>query len=111
MTEFISPTQAQIAIITSSVLLIIGGGIWGFHQRGIRGLIFILPGLLIVPFWQLHLWLTRYNPQGQSLGLASLKVLLGEILLFSILGIAMSWIFSFVLRIPTGNSPRKANGG
>jgi|GEM_PF-3155839 len=110
MNELISPAQANSAVIAISVLLIaIGGGI-GFARRGARGLIACIPGLLIVPLWQLHLWLTRYDASSKTLGLTSLKVLLLEFVLFAILGMAMGWFFSFVWRTQLGNSSRRANG-
>ena len=115
MTELISPAQANSAVIVLSVLLIVIGGGIGFARRGARGLIACVPGLLIVPLWQLHLWLTRYNASSKTLGLISLKVLLAELVLFAILGIAMGWFFSFVLRdrsrlVSTENLPRQTNG-
>ena len=115
MTELISPAQANsVVLILSILLMMIGGGI-GFVRRGARGLLACIPGLLIVPLWQLHLWLTRYDAPSQKLGLTSLKVLLIEFLLFAVLGMAMSWFFSFALRdrsrlVSTENLPRQANG-
>lgn len=111
MTELITSAQANYVILILSVLLImIGGGI-GFPRRGARGLIACIPGLLIAPLWQLHLWLTRYEASSKTLGLTSLKVLLAELMLFAILGMAMGWFFSFVWRDrSTENLPRQANG-
>lgn len=111
MTELISPAQAQIAVIAIGILLIWGGGAWGFWRFGIRGLAFAVPGLLVAPLWQMHLWLTRYNPQNGALGLINLKVLLGEFLIFVILGMALSWILSCVWRVPSGNTARETDGG
>lgn len=111
MTELISPAQANSAVYSISILLIVIGGGLGFARRGARGLIASIPGLLIVPLWQLHLWLTRYNPSSQTLGLTSLKVLLMELVLFAILGLAMGWFFSFVWRARSvGNSSRQTSG-
>jgi len=114
MTELISPAQANSAVIAISILLIVIGGGIGFARCGARGLIACIPGLLIVPLWQLHLWLTRYDASSKTLGLTSLKVLLMEFVLFAILGIAVGWFFSFALRAPRlvsqGNSSRQANG-
>ena len=110
MTELISPAQANVAVIIISILLIVIGGAIGFVRIGQRGLVACLPGILLLPLWQLHLWLTRYNPQTNVLGLSSVKVLLAEFVLFAILGMALGWIISFALRTPTGNSSRRANG-
>jgi hypothetical protein len=110
MTELISPAQANSAVLILSVLLIVIGGGFGFARRGARGLIACVPGLLIAPVWQLHLWLTRYDASSQTLGLTSLKVLLIEFVLFAILGMAMGWFFSFVWRTQKGNSSRQTSG-
>jgi len=111
MTELISPAQANSAVYIIGILLIVIGGGFGFARRGVRGLLACIPGLLIVPFWQLHLWLTRYNPSSKTVGLTSLKVLLVEFVLFAILGMAMGWFFSFVWRARSaGNSSRQTSG-
>jgi hypothetical protein len=110
MTELISPTQANSAVLILGILLIVIGGGFGFARCGARGLVASIPGLLIAPLWQLHLWLTRYDAPSKTLGLTSLKVLLIEFVLFAILGIAMGWFFSFALRARQGNSSRRASG-
>lgn len=111
MTELISPAQANSAVIAISILLMVIGGGFGFARRGARGLMACIPGLLVVPLWQLHLWLTRYDASSKTLGLTSLKVLLIELVLFAILGIAMGWFFSYVWRDrSTENLPRRASG-
>ena len=110
MTELISPTQANVAIFIISILLVLIGGVCGYRRYEIRGFALCLPGVLVMPLWQVHLWLTRYDSHTNVLGLTSVKVLLGEFLLFAILGMVIGWFFSFALRAPTGNSSRQANG-
>lgn len=110
MTELISLWQADAAIFFISISLVLAGAAWGLWRYKLRGLAFCAPGLLIAPLWQLHLWLTAYNPATKTLGLSSLKVVLSEFVLFAIIGMAVGWFFSFVCRAPSGNSSRQTSG-
>ena len=70
------------------------GAIAGYRALGPRGLIAAVPGLLIFPLWQLHKYLTRFDPATGYFGLDKVKVLLGEVVLFTVLGAVLGWAWA-----------------
>ncbi len=72
-----------------------------------------LPGILVFPLWQLHKYVTRFDPQTGYFGLDKVKVLLGEVVLFIALGAVMGWLWnkiSFTAETQRrGEEPEKDN--
>lgn len=98
MQELISPEQSEKLILVAWLLLTLAGAGWGWRTVGTRGLIAALPGLLIYPLWQVHKWITRYDPQTGYFGLQSVKVLLVELVVFVVLGAALGWMWKALVR-------------
>lgn len=97
MKELISPSQSEVIVAIGTLAAIVIGAIWGWKQRGARGAIVAgLCGALIEPLWQGHKWLTRYDAQSGYFGLQSVWVLVGEVVLFVVLGVAIGMMWSKV---------------
>lgn len=94
MQELISPAQSEKLVIVAALALLLYGAVAGYRALGTRGLIGALPGLLIYPLWQMHKYLTRFDPQTGYFGLDKVKVLLGEAVLFIVLGAVLGWMWS-----------------
>jgi hypothetical protein len=93
MHELISPQQSETAVLIASVILAVGGAIWGSRVRGSRGLPAGLVGPLVFGLWQFHKWITRYDPQSGYFGLDKVWVLLLEVALFVALGAAVGIVW------------------
>jgi F0F1-type ATP synthase assembly protein I len=91
MQELISPAQSEKLVLCGALLLALWGAVAGYRALGAKGLLAALPGLLVLPLWQLHKYLTRFDPQTGYFGLDKVKVLLGEVVLFVALGAALGW--------------------
>ena len=86
MKELISPSQSETVILIASVLLALGGAIWGYRVLDKRGLWAGLGGVLVYVLWLAHKYLTRYDAQSGYFGLDKVSVLLGEVVAFVVLG-------------------------
>ena len=102
MQELISPAQSEKLVIIGALLLALWGAVAGFRALGARGLIGAVPGALVFPLWQLHKYVTRFDPATGYFGLDKVKVLLGEVVLFIALGAALGWTWS---KISKGKTP------
>ena len=102
MQELISPAQSEKLVLVCALLLALWGAVAGFRALGPRGLVGALPGALIYPLWQMHKYLTRFDPTTGYFGLDKVKVLLGEVVLFVVLGVALGWAWS---KISNGKTP------
>lgn len=94
MQELISPAQSEKLVFIGALLLALWGAGAGYRALGVKGLIGLVPGLLVWPLWQLHKYVTRYDPQTGYFGLDKVKVLLGEAMLFIIIGVVLGWMWS-----------------
>ena len=89
MQELISPQQSENLVLGTSLLLLVGGALWGWRSLGARGALAGVLGPLVFGLWQFHKWITRYDPQTGYFGLDKVKVLLLEVVLFVALGAAL----------------------
>ena len=94
MQELISPAQSEKLVLIGALLLALWGAVSGYRALGAKGLLGALPGVLVWPLWQLHKYLTRFDPQTGYFGLDKVKVLLGEALLFVVLGALLGWMWN-----------------
>ena len=94
MQELISPAQSEKLVLLGALLLALWGALAGWRAIGAKGLIGALPGILVLPLWQLHKYLTRFDPQIGYFGLDKVNVLLGEVVLFVALGAALGWMWN-----------------
>lgn len=98
MQELISPAQSEKLVLIGALLLALWGAIAAYRAVGSRGLVGAIPGALVYPLWQLHKYVTRFEPgigsQPSYFGLDKVKVLLGEVVLFVVLGAALGWMWS-----------------
>jgi hypothetical protein len=98
MQELISPQQSDTIVLVATLLFAVIGGVWGWRAVGTRGLVGAVPGVLILPLWMFHKWITRYDPQSGYFGLDKVKVLLLEVALFVVLGVVMGWVWNTISR-------------
>lgn len=94
MQELISPAQSEKLVLIGALLLALWGAWAGYRALGTKGLMGALPGVLVLPLWQLHKYLTRFDPQTGYFGLDKVKVLMGEAVLFIVLGAVMGWTWN-----------------
>lgn len=94
MGELVSPELSEKLVLVFSVLLTLWGGITGWRSLGLKGLWLAVVGPLALGMWRVHVYLTRYDPQTQTLGLDQVKVVLLEFLMFVALGVALGWIWA-----------------
>jgi hypothetical protein len=94
MQELISPAQSEKLVLLGALLLALWGAVSGYRALGTKGLIGIVPGLLIWPLWQMHKYVTRFDPQTGYFGLDKVKVLFGEAALFIVMGAVLGWMWS-----------------
>ncbi len=102
MQELITPEQSEKYVLIASVLVTLSGAIWGYRAIGARGLVAGLAGPLLFALWQLHKYVTRYDPVTGYFGLEKVSVLLLEVALFIVLGALLGWMWSVV-----SNSPQR----
>lgn len=98
MQELISPAQSEKLVLIGALLLALWGAVAGYRALGTKGLLGALPGILVFPLWQLHKYVTRFDPQTGYFGLDKVKVLLGEAVLFVALGAALGWLWNKIGR-------------
>jgi hypothetical protein len=94
MQELISPAQSDMLVLIGALLLALWGAFAGWRAIGAKGFIGAIPGILVLPLWQVHKYLTRFDPQTGYFGLDKVKVLLGEAVLFIALGAVMGWTWN-----------------
>lgn len=94
MQELISPAQSEKFVLIAALLLAVWGAWAGWRALGARGLWGALPGVLVLPLWQLHKYLTRFDPQTGYFGLDKVKVLFGEAVLFVVFGALLGWTWN-----------------
>ena len=94
MQELISPEKAENLILIGAVVLTLGGAIGGWRSRGTAGLIAGLAGPLIYGAWFFHKWMTRYDPASGYFGLDQVKVLVLEVVVFTVIGVAIGIYWS-----------------
>jgi hypothetical protein len=89
MQELISPSQSETLVLLMAGVLLLGGALWGWKERGASGVLLGLFGPLVYGLWQFHKWITRYDPASGYFGLDKVWVLLLEVALFVVLGAAV----------------------
>jgi len=94
MKELISPQQSETLILAFAVLLTLVGAGLGYRELRTKGLLAGLAGPLVFCLWQMHKYVTRYDPQTGYFGLDKVKVLVGEVVLFVVLGALLGWFWS-----------------
>ena len=94
MQELISPAQSEKIVLIGALLLALWGAFAGYRALGAKGSIAAVPGIFVWALWQLHKYVTRFDPQTGYFGLDKVKVLLGEAVLFIALGAVMGWLWS-----------------
>jgi hypothetical protein len=108
MQELITPQQSDTLVLFAALLFALLGGIAGWRAIGTRGLVGAIPGVLILPLWMFHKWITRYDPQSGYFGLDKVKVLLMEVVLFVVLGVVMGWVWNTISRRDAKVSTQRA---
>jgi hypothetical protein len=98
MRELISPSQSETWVLLMAGVLLLGGALWGWKERGASGVFVGLFGPLVYGLWQFHKWITRYDPQTGYFGLDKVWVLLLEVALFVVLGAVLGIILSKTIR-------------
>jgi hypothetical protein len=104
MQELISPAQSEKLVMIAALLLALYGAFAGYRALGPRGLFAAVPGLLVFPLWQMHKYVTRFDPQTGYFGLDKVKVLLAEVVLFIVLGAVMGWAWGNISRKRAGEN-------
>jgi uncharacterized membrane protein YeaQ/YmgE (transglycosylase-associated protein family) len=98
MQELITPGQSDTLVLFATLFFALLGGVCGWRAVGKRGLVGAIPGVLILPLWMFHQWITRYDPQSGYFGLDKVKVLLMEVVLFVVLGVVLGWVWNTISR-------------
>ena len=95
MQELISPSQSEtVVLILALAVAIIGGALtWRLYKARAAAIVAAC-GVLMFGSWQLHKWLTRFDPQTGYFGLQSVAVLVGEALAFLMFGALVGWLWS-----------------
>lgn len=99
--ELITPAGAETLVRLAALLVTLGGGAAGFLTAGRRGLLMALCGPLVLGMWELHKWLTRYDPATGYFGLEKVSVLLTEIGLFTVLGVVLGLFWRWLAQPTT----------
>lgn len=97
MQELVSPQQSETFVLLAAILITLVGAGLGFRAIGTRGVLAGLCGPLVWGLWQMHKYVTRYDPRTGYFGLDKVKVLLGEVVLFVVLGAALGWAWSTLM--------------
>ncbi len=92
MQELVSPAQSETLVLLMAGVLLLGGALWGWKERGAPGVLLGLFGPLVYGLWQGHKWITRYDPQTGYFGLDKVRVLLLEVVAFVVLGAVLGII-------------------
>ena len=99
MKELISPAQSATLVLLVSIIVALGGAIWGYRVLDKRGLLAGLSGVLVYALWQAHKYVTRYDPQSGYFGLDKVSVLLGEVVAVVVLGATLGVLWSKISRL------------
>ena len=85
--ELISPEQSQMLVMCAAILASVLGGVLGFWFKRVPGLVAILSGPLIYALWLMHGALVA------RFGMDSLALLVGETIVFIVLGavLGLGW--------------------
>ena len=94
MKELISPSQSETLVLALSIFALIIGAIWGHRVLGSRGIALGLVGVLVYASWQLHKYVTRFDPQTGYFGLDKVNVLLLEVVAVVIIGATLGVLWS-----------------
>jgi hypothetical protein len=98
MQELVSPQQSETLVLLASALITVIGAGLGYRELKTRGLLAGLCGPLVWSLWQMHKYVTRYDPQTGYFGLDKVKVLLSEVVLFVVLGAVLGWAWGTLSR-------------
>jgi hypothetical protein len=89
MQELVSPTQSELLVTASAVLLAVIGAFIGWRVAGQKGMVWALLGPLLWLMWQGHKFITRYDPTSGYFGLDKVAVLAIEVVVFIVLGLVL----------------------
>ncbi len=98
MKELISPAQSETLVLALSILASVIGAIVGYRILDVRGIALGLVGVLVYASWQLHKYVTRFDPQTGYFGLDKVNVLLLEVVAVVILGATLGVLWSKITR-------------
>ena len=107
--ELVTPAQSDQFVLIASLLIAVIGAVWGYRSIGGRGLLAGLCGPLMLGLWRFHEYITRYDPghdpvtgkydpSREYFGLDKVKVLLFEVVLFVVIGVALGWAWNVMCR-------------
>ena len=99
MKELISPAQSETLILTLSILAAVIGAVVGYRVLDVRGIALGLVGFLIYGSWQLHKYVTRFDPQTGYFGLDKVNVLLLEVVAVVVLGATLGAVWSKMTKL------------
>ncbi len=95
MRELISPAQSELVVLMLALGLAIIGGALSWRLHNVRaGILVVACGALMFVSWQMHKWLTRFDPQSGYFGLQSVQVLVLEAFAFLMFGAVAGWLWS-----------------
>ena len=98
MKELVSPAQAETYTGAISVLVTLVAAGAGWRSVGTRGLLAGLCGPLVWTMWQVHKYLTRYDPRTGYFGLDKVKILFLELAMFIALGVILGSVWNAIAR-------------
>jgi hypothetical protein len=104
MQELISPARAEILALITAFAVLIAASVYGYKTAGRRGLVAGFAGPLVYILWQVHNYVTRYDPKSGYFGLQSVAVLLAEVVVFILLGAALGRIWDGVVGKAAGET-------
>ena len=108
MKELISPAQSETLVLAFSVLAAILGAVVGHRTLGARGVALGLIGVLIYGSWQVHKYVTRFDPQSEYFGLDKVNVLLLEVGAAVLIGATLGVLWSKITRSKTQETEQNA---
>jgi hypothetical protein len=99
MQELISPAQSETLVVLLAVLSAIISAIYGFRVVGARGVLLGAVGIVVYALWQLHKYVTRFDPRTGYFGLDKVNVLLLEVVTVVVLGATLGVLWSKITRL------------
>jgi hypothetical protein len=99
MKELISPAQSETLVLIFAILSAIIGAIYGFRVLGARGILLGVVGIVVYASWQLHKYVTRFDPQTGYFGLDKVNVLLLEVVAVVVFGATFGVLWSKITRL------------
>ena len=108
MKELISPAQSETLILILSILATIIGAIVGYRVLDVRGIALGAVGFLIYGSWQLHKYVTSFDPQTGYFGLDKVNVLLLEVVAVVVVGATLGVLWSKITRSKTQETKENA---